>query len=167
MKRYKCAICILSVMLGTAVIILVSVILHGSDKTRYVYGDFKAPEFEANAVTGSPDITDVHGYSRFTEGGMEYSVCLMRQLNMADANSARILFTNEQSNAVWLKLRVISDRGKIIAETGLIKPGQYIDTIFFDETPKKGSIVTLKVMGYEPRTYHSAGSISIEAKIGG
>ncbi len=167
MKRYKCAICILSVMLGAAVIILVVAIIHGSDKTRYVYGDFKAPEFEASAVTGSPDITDIYGYGRFTEDGMAYSVCLMRPLNMVDAHSARILFTNEQSNTVWLKLRVINDRGNIIAETGLIKPGQYIDTILFDEIPQKSSIVTLKVMGYEPWTYHSAGSISIEAKIGG
>lgn len=80
---------------------------------------------------------------------------------------ADVWFTNPESNTVWLKLRVLDGAGDTLGETGLIRPGEYVQAIFFDRVPGIGDSIGLKLMAYEPDTYYSAGSATLNTVIAG
>ena len=58
-------------------------------------------------------------------------------------------------------LRIFDASGNIIAETGLIKPNEYLKTVSFNTVPENGSKLIMKVMTYEPDTYYSGGAVSL------
>jgi hypothetical protein len=72
---------------------------------------------------------------------------------------ADVYFTSKPENEVWLMLRIIDENGEVIAETGLLRPGEYVKTVCFKKLPLEGSKVSYKIMAYEPETYLSKGYI--------
>ena len=66
----------------------------------------------------------------------------------------------KRQNQIWTKLRILDQDGNIIGETGLLKPGQYVESVQLNDVAVSGN-VTLQVMGYEPDTYFSAGSVGL------
>ena len=60
-----------------------------------------------------------------------------------------------------MKLRIFDDKGNVIAETGLIKPNEYLKTVSFDTIPNNNSKIVMKIMTYEPNTYYSGGAVSL------
>ena len=48
----------------------------------------------------------------------------------------------------------------VLGETGLLKPGQYVELVQLNDKATSGD-VTLQVMGYQPDTYYSAGSVGL------
>ena len=52
-------------------------------------------------------------------------------------------------------------KGDILAETGLIKPGEYLPEITFDSLPDDGEKIILRLMSYQPDTYYSGGSVTL------
>ena len=73
--------------------------------------------------------------------------------------------TNPVSNTVWLKVRVLDEKGNTLGETGLIKPGEYVQSVTLDTVPKTGKPIVLKIMAYQPDTYYSEGAVSLNTKI--
>ena len=126
---------------------------------------FTPPPFEKTAQSGMPTSAD-GSWTRIYKDGMGFSahVCGNVFLN---GNSADLYFTNDDGNGVWLKLRIFDGEGNIIAETGIIKPNEYVKTVTFDTVPEKGSAVKLKIMAYEPDTYYSAGAVTLNTVVGG
>lgn len=72
---------------------------------------------------------------------------------------------NEESNDIWLKLRVFDENGQILGETGLIKPNEYVRTVDLTAVPQMGMAVELKFMAYEPDTYYSAGAATLRTTV--
>ena len=70
-----------------------------------------------------------------------------------------VYFTNPSVNAAWLRLRVLDEHGDVIAQSGILKPGQYITDLPLERLPSVGEKIQLKVMGYEAETYQSIGSV--------
>ena len=127
--------------------------------------EFVPPPFDAGAVVGTPDIENPEaiGYTELDAKAYKLSVCGLVKL---DGNSADIYFTNPDTNDVWLKIRVLDKKGNILGETGLIRPGEYVKTITFDKkVPKVGDEITMKIMGYQPDTYYSAGAVNLGTRI--
>jgi hypothetical protein len=126
-------------------------------------GEFVAPPFDSAAVVGTPEVPDGLGWSEMdARGAFFVSVC--GEVKLSDGK-ADVWFTNPEKNTVWLKLRVLNEQGEILAETGLIRPGEYVQTIHFDVLPEVGDNITMKVMAYEPDTYVSAGAVSLKTVI--
>ena len=127
--------------------------------------EFVPPPFDAGAVVGTPDIKNPEaiGYTELDAKAYKLSVCGLVRL---EGNSADIYFTNPETNDVWLKIRVLDKNGNILGETGLIRPGEYVKTITFDKkVPKVGDEITMKIMGYQPDTYYSAGAVNLGTRI--
>ena len=118
-------------------------------------GEFTPPPFDTAAVVGIPDVPDGLGYSELD--CQVYKVSLCGKLN-ADGD---IYLTNPESNEVWLKVRILDVGGNILGETGLVRPGEYVQTVALTTIPKSGTPITLKIMAYEPDTYYSAGAASL------
>lgn len=124
-------------------------------KPEPVRGEFTPPPFDPAAESGTPVVPEGLGYSQLD--CRAYKVSLCGKLG-ADGT---VFLTNPKENAVWLKLRVLDEKGNILGETGLVRPGEYVKSVIWSSAPKSGTTVTLKIMAYEPDTYYSAGAASL------
>ena len=126
--------------------------------------EFVPPPFESEAVVGMPNVPDGLGYSELWQEGMTYRFYVCGNVVM-DGADAVVYFTNPSVNDAWLKLRVLDKNGKILGETGLIKPGEYVENVTLCRDLEEGTAIVLKIMGYEPETYHSVGAVSLKTSI--
>ena len=128
---------------------------------------FTPPPFDSTAVQGTPEVSDNLGWLP-VEASDIFTAFLCGKITSV-GQTADIYFTSSQTNTVWIKLRILDSHGDIIGETGLIKPGEYVKSVTFTDIPSDGSEIKLKIMAYEPDTYFSAGSASLNTtiKIGG
>ena len=62
---------------------------------------------------------------------------------------------------------MFDEQGNMLGETGLIKPNEYVKYVTLSKTLEVGTKIKLKIMGYEPHTYYSAGAASLNTQIGG
>lgn len=121
--------------------------------------NFTPPPFEQEAVSGEPEVSENLGYSPLDIPGA-YRVSLCGKV-VEEGGCADVWFTNHAENTVWMKLRVLDAQGNILGETGLLKPGEYVQSVELtgaDVSLEDGMELQLKIMAYEPDTYHSAGS---------
>lgn len=133
-----------------------------------VRNTFTPPPFAENAQQGVPTVPEKLGWLTPQSEGLDFQISVCGEVNVR-AGEAEIYFTNYDTNEVWLMIRIMDEDGKILAQSGILKPGEYIRTIRFDEMPKNDQKIYYKVMAYEPENYYSAGSFTLEtyAKIGG
>lgn len=120
---------------------------------------FTPPPFETEAVRGEPEVPEDLGYSPLDIPGA-YRVSLCGRV-VEEEGRADVWFTNHKENRVWMKVRALDARGNILGETGLLKPGEYVQSV--DLAGTKGALtdgmeLQLKIMAYEPDTYQSAGA---------
>lgn len=127
--------------------------------------EFVPPPFDAAAQQGMPTVDDV-SYSRVYQLGMRFSVHLCGRVQVKEDGTADIWFTNAEENEVWMKLRILNEAGETIAETGLLRPDEYVRSVQFTQIPQVGDPITMKVMGYEPDTYLSAGAVTLNTIVG-
>ena len=125
-------------------------------------GEFTPPPFEESAVSGIPDVPEELGWQELDAQAFQVGVC---GAVLLEGNRADIWLTNPESNTVWLKLRILDEDGEILGETGLIRPGEYVQSVTFDTVPASGATISMKVMAYEPETYHSAGAVTLNTTI--
>ena len=128
--------------------------------------EFVPPNFETSAVQGTPEVEESMGYTELYKEGMAYRVAACG-MPTVDGQNLTVYFTNTEGNEKNLKLRVLDTEGNILGETGLIKPGEYVKNVTLSKTLDAGEKIKLKIMGYEPETYESAGSVSLNVTVGG
>ena len=160
MKKKKIVICI---AFALCIIFIITMIVCLSVKGDTVYTDFTPPKEETNFKTGTPNIDNESWIKLYTEG-MTFSAHILGEIRIRDG-LADIFFTNDKSNDVLLKLRILDKSNNILAESGLIKPNQYIESIEFRSILKVGEKIVLKIMAYEPNTYHGKGSVELNTEI--
>lgn len=149
--------------LAVALIVMAAALVFGGKQKT---AEFTPPLFEPAAVAGVPEVPESLGYiSPYQEGmGYRFSVC---GNVVMEGSSAAVYLTNPAENEVWLKLRVLDENGNILGETGLLKPGKYVKDVALTGNLPAGTPIKLKIMGYEPETYFSAGSATLNTAIGG
>ena len=123
---------------------------------------FTPPPFDSTAVTGTPTVPEELSWQELDAKAFRVGVCGVVTLQ---GNSADIWLTNHEDNTVWLKARLLDEQGEILGETGLIRPGEYVQTVQFTKAPNKGDKIRIKVMSYTPDVYTSEGVASFETTI--
>ena len=157
-KKYQISVTLATGICLLALLIMIAILAFGRPQ---IVQPFTPPPFDTAAKQGVPDVPGNLGWQELDAQAFQVGVC--GEVFIID-NLADIWLTSPESNAVWLKLRVLDCNGNILGETGLIKPGEYVRSVSLNSIPDDPSIV-LKVMAYEPETYHSAGSVNISTKI--
>lgn len=150
---------VLTVICIIAVIGMISVLVTGEKQKGT---GFVPPPFEETAQTGTPDVPEHSGYSEMDAQAFRFSVCGV--LTACDGK-ADVWLTNPEGNEVWMKLRMLDGEGNVLGETGLIKPGEYVQSVTLDTSLTQSVDVKLKIMAYEPETYYSAGSAVLNTTI--
>lgn len=156
-------VAVLAAVFAVAVIIMIVALSVPKKAER---GEFVPPAFDSSAVTGIPEVPEGLGYSAPFQEGMAYRFAVCGNVLM-DGKQALVYFTNPAENETWTKLRIYDESGNVLGETGLIKPGEYVQYVELDKELTPGTPIKLKIMGYEPDTYLSAGSVVLNTQIGG
>ena len=130
--------------------------------TQTVMGEFTPPPFDSSAVVGTPAVPDGLGWQELDAQAYMVGIC---GKFIPNGNTADIWLTNPEGNTVWLKVRVLDEKGNTLGETGIIKPGEYVQSVALDTVPKAGTPIVLKIMAYQPDTYYSEGAVSLNTTI--
>lgn len=147
-----CAVC--------AVIILVLLLV---PPQKAQTAQFTPPPFDTAAVSGEPKVPEEKGWSEMQiRAGFGAYVC--GALYEEDGRVAVWLYNKPDSDS-WLKLRMLDADGNILGETGLLRPGEYVQYLNLDTIPTEDATVVLRLMGYAPETYYSAGSVGLETTL--
>lgn len=148
---------ILAVLLCAASLAAMMFALHTHRSVPYA-----PPSFDADAQSGVPDVPDGLGWQELDAQAYRFSVCGV----FAPVNGiADIYLTNPKDSGVWMKLRVLDAEGNMLGETGLLRSGEYVRSVKLQNIPDMGETVVMKLMAYEPDTYHSAGAVSLNTVV--
>lgn len=80
---------------------------------------FTPPPFDEAAQTGTPEVPDDLGWSELDAKAFQASLC---GVFAPKDSKVDVYLTNPETNTVWLKLRVLDDKGNTLGETGLKNP---------------------------------------------
>ena len=156
-------VCLLGAACVVAFLILIAVARTSALRQTEKTGEFIPPPFESAAVFGVPEVDESLGWSELSvRQGYVAHVCGVLR---ADADETlAVWFSSDEENEVWLKLRLRNEQGEILGDSGILKPGEYVERIKLREGAVSGP-VTLQIMGYEPESYYSAGSVSLQTEL--
>ena len=159
MRKHPNNLLMVAAVLCTIMLLVMVISLqYGGKQTQ---GAFTPPPFAENAVQGTPNVPNSLGWGELDAQVYKVSLCgVFQPKEVVD-----IWLTNPASNTVWMKLRVLDMEGNILGETGLIRAGEYLQSICLDSVPPSGTAIQLKIMAYEPNTYHSAGAVSLNTTV--
>lgn len=115
------------------------------------------PGDELSATLGQVDKTQVTDFKYIDDENVPYQFGL-KSPPAYDTKTGRLelWLENPKTNQTMIKAQALSADGTALGETGLIAPGQYVRDIKLSGEP-----AVLKIMGYEPETYYSAGSFEL------
>lgn len=159
--------CLLPVLVGVLAVALIMMIvalcLPEKEPTR---GEYVRPTFDESAVQGTPEVNANLGYIELYREGMTYRVSLCGEPTV-EGNELTVYFTNSESNEKYLKLRVLDAKGNTLGETGVLRPGEYVQTVTLEKKVAPGTSLKLKVLSFEPEDYTSAGSVVLNVQVAG
>ena len=148
-----CAVCCLSVA------VMIFTIISTLKKRE----TFTPPALDLAAITGTPEVPENLGYSPL-EVEQFFKAYVCGKLT-ANGSYVDVYFTSPETNAVWLLLRVTDEKGKILGETGIIRPGEYVKTLKLKTVPDKEANVKLNIIAYQPETYTSMGTVGLNTEL--
>ncbi len=143
---------------------LILCIFLGYISIRYAegYRTFRAPEHEADVAAGIPS----------EENMQHYEVLPVREDYVVGIDTTPLYrdgrlylnVANLKDNNVWLLVRVYIGDEKI-AETGVFYQDEYVESITCSRRLFAEDKILIKILGYEPDTYHSEGVAQISAAV--
>lgn len=118
--------------------------------------EFVPPGADANAAVGSPDVPEElnHREMKINET-FSVSMCATPVL---EEQGVRLYVTSPDTNTAWVSVKVYDASGALIGQSGILRPGEYVEYVPLTIAPKKNFNVTVKILSYEPETYYSLGS---------
>ena len=163
-KRQICILCILAVLIVAAVI--AAVCINAGREPERIVGEFTPPSFAQNAVAGAPDPGVVNNLPYGTLAlSEEISVSMVSTLTVGENGEVEVWFTAPDSNQGWVLLRLMDEQGNLLGESGLLKPGQYVQVLTLNSVPRKSGMILARILTYEPGTYYSMGSASAQVML--
>lgn len=123
---------------------------------------FTPPAFDPSAAEGVPQPEESLGYGQLDAEVYQVSLCGRPALT---GKSLKVYLTNPEGNAVWLKVRICTEDGEVLGESGLLRPGEYLETVELVRTLSENTAIQMRIMAYEPETYHSAGAVSLSTAV--
>jgi len=159
---------ILSALTLTAAVLAVLLLVRTNDapedlpNPQPTVGQFVPPPFDPTAVVGTPVIQSPDSYGTL-ELGDAATVSLYSTPVVRDGKAA-VYFAAHESSAAWVRLRLMDEQGSILGQTDLVKPGEYVQYITLARAVSSPHAVA-KILTYEPETYYSLGSATVNLQL--
>jgi hypothetical protein len=122
-----------------------------------------SPRREENAVSGVPEPEESLNFGTIeVDGG--FSFALAGTMYQQKDGSLLLYFTNPEDSGVLMMCEICEkSTGEILYQSGLLSPGQYVGRLRPQHTLKNEAIIIeMKVYGFEPETYYSMGTVTLE-----
>ena len=162
-KNRQLQIMIFLIIACVSAFIIIACLLINNTQADEKEQQFVPPAFEDNAISGEPQVDEALGWSELAlKEGYKVKVCGV--LNADADKTLPIWFYSEPENTVWVKLRIYDMDGNCLGVTGLLKPGEYVESVQLNDNAASGNI-KMHVMGYEPDTYYSEGAVDFETQL--
>ena len=119
--------------------------------------DFTPPPFDEGAISGKPAVdNDAFQYRKVTVSEeLSFSLCMCPSY---EAGKARVLLTNDESSNAYIRIVLFDTEGNLIGESGLLKPGEYIESVSLSISHEDNTTVKAKILSYDKKTYYSKGT---------
>ena len=128
---------------------------------------YSPPSFDKNVQLGVPSPPQDATYQEIpVQDG--YVIGMSGRISVHDSQ-ADVYLANLPDNDIWVRMTMIDNNKNVLAQSGMIRPGEYLQTISInlDLKPNETAAVTIQIDGYQPDTYQSAGSFQIKANLVG
>ena len=109
-------------------------------------------------MSGIPDVPEELGWQELDAQAFQVGyagLSYWKATRPTCGSPTRKEITFGSSCGFWMKM------GEILGETGLIRPGEYVQSVTFDTVPAPGATISMKLMAYEPETYHFPGAVPV------
>lgn len=126
---------------------------------------FHHPAFEREAVSGTPTVdAGKFGYTPLqVEEGYTVLLCAVPA---NDGQNIQLNLTNPADNTVWLRAEVLNQDGERLEETGVLKQGQYLQTLHLSQPlQERETPVSVHIIAYEPDRWTSRGNVTLNLTI--
>lgn len=154
----KKKITILFSILILLILIIILLLTHIKNKSTFI-----KPGFDSNVINKIPQ--DINYKDSTINISENYNVYI-NGLPKMDKDNLIIDFISLEDNKVWIKLRILDEQNKVIAESGIVKPGEYLKSIKLNKKVKENDKIMYMIIGYEIDSYISAGTIKLNTRIG-
>ncbi len=124
-------------------------------------GKFVPPADDPTAIVGFPAETDSSAQYSDVKVNDSFVISLALAPLYKDGG-AQVFFASDANNTVNTLVRLYDSDGKMIGESGLVKPGEYVESVAISLVPTKTTSIFAKVLSYEKETYYSMGTTSGE-----
>ena len=162
-KLQKTIIIILTILIA-GMIITAGIVFASRQNPEVIAGTFVPPEFDPAAITGIPDLSDPGAAYGTLELKPNAIISMCANVHVEN-HSARVVFTSMKENQGWMKIKLLSNDGTVLGQSGLIRPGEYVEFVELTSVPKQSELVVAKILIYEPDTYYSLGSASAQVML--
>lgn len=133
----------------------------------YYFFLYSPPSFDKNVQLGVPSPPEDATYQEIpVQSG--YIVGMSGRISVHNSQ-ADVYLANLEGNDVWIRMTMTDNNNNVLAQSGIIRPGEYLQTIpiSWDLQVNETAAVTVQIDGYKPDTYQSAGSFQIKANLVG
>ena len=129
---------------------------------------YTPPAFDETARQGEPQVPDGLGYgvaSAPSEDG--FSVGVASVWKRAEDGSLPVWLTNPAENRAYLLMRVTdAGSGKILYESGMLRPGEYVEALQpLRKLPDGPVSVQVAVYSLDPENYRSLGTLRMSGAV--
>ena len=125
-----------------------------------------APPFDAAAQTGRP--TDVPEDGAYGALALREDAVVRMCANVhTEGTDALVFLTSEGENQGWIRIKLLDSDGNVVGESGLLRPGEYVRAVKLSREFAEGTMLTVRILVYEPGTYLSIGSAGAQVRIAG
>lgn len=120
---------------------------------------YKHPDFEKDAKQGIPTVDESFMYEN-VNSKFEYSFALAANTYQQEDGSCKVYFTNPETCPYYLQYEMVDSKtGAIYYKSGVLKPGQYVETLELKGRKiLQSKEVDVVVYAYEQETWYSAGN---------
>ena len=122
--------------------------------------EFVPPAFDSAACAGTPRIPEGLDY-RNMDIREDYRVAMCVNPGL-EGNGLQLYFTAHADNDLWVSAVVYSADGRELGQTGLLRPGEYVELVQLQDPPAESGEIFVKVRSYDTQTYYSLGVINAQ-----
>ena len=158
-RKEKRIITVTAVLLVAALIATAVVFFVQKNKNS-----FDPPPCDKGATSGIPTVNnDALQYrSVKVSEDLSFSLCMCPSY---EDGEVKVLLTNDEGSSAYVRIVLFDAEDNTVGESGLIKPGEYVESVSLSITPENDMTLKAKILSYDMKTYYSRGTSDGELKI--
>jgi len=116
-----------------AAVLLALVLTRKPPEREIIVNEFVPPPFEAAAVTGLPPLAGQEGYGVLALG--DHAAVSLHSAPAVENGAVQVYFAVSSGSTAWVRLRLLDSDGNTLGETGLLRPGEYVEWVALERLP--------------------------------